>query len=66
MWINERLAPNGRWITQIDVECVKWLEEVYFNKSKYYLDLEIEFYEKRIKEIEEKLGVEPKNFYIMI
>ena len=66
MWINERLAPNGHWITQIDVECAKWLEEVYFNKSKYYLDLEIEFYEKRIKEIEEKLGVEPKKFYIMI
>lgn len=62
MWINERLAPNGYWITQIDVECVKWLDEVYFNKSKYYLDLEIGFYEKRIKEIEEKLGVESKKF----
>lgn len=61
-WIYKRLSQNGRWITMINVECVKWLEEVYFNKSKYYLDLEIEFYEKRIKEIEEKLGVEPKKF----
>lgn len=59
-WIWERTAQNGQLIININVECVLWLEEVYYNNSKYYLDLEIDFFEKRVKDLEEQLNVEPK------
>ncbi len=59
-WILERTAQNGQFIININVECALWLEEVYYNDSKFYLDLEIEFFERRVKALEEQLKVEPK------
>ena len=44
----------------INEECIEWLEEVYFNKSKYYLELEIDFYKKQIKQLEQELNISPK------
>lgn len=44
----------------INEECVEWLEDVYFNKSKYYLELEIDFYKKQIKKLEQELNISSK------
>lgn len=59
-WFRTRYAQNGQTHLMLDDECKRWLEEVYFNKSKYYLDLEIDFFEKRIRELEEELKIPHK------
>lgn len=59
-WVLEKTAQNGQFIININVECALWLEEVYYNKSRYYLDLEIEFFEKRVKNLEEQLNIQHK------
>ena len=58
-WVLERTAQNGQFIMTINVECALWLEEVYYNNSRYYLDLEIEFFEKRVKNLEKQLNIQP-------
>ena len=45
-WIYLRVAGNGDVIEYLKLEFVYWLKEVYFNKEKFYLDLEIEFFDK--------------------
>lgn len=56
-WFKIRHAQNGEDHLMIAVECKMWMDEVYFNKSKYYLDLEIDFFEKRIEFLETELGI---------
>ena len=48
-WIDEHLANNGKLVTYLKLEFVEWIEDVYFNKEKLYLDAEIEFFKKQIK-----------------
>ena len=38
VWIQKRIASNGEKVEYIKLECIEWLNEVYFNKDKYYLD----------------------------
>lgn len=50
-WIVIRNAPNGETTIYLCTEFIKWIEEVYL-KDGYYLDLEINFYESLLKELE--------------
>ena len=59
-WIKYEYAKNGQVNLIINAECKRWLDEVYFNKSKFYLDLEIDFFERRIKELEMQLKLPHK------
>ena len=45
-WVYLHVAGNGDVIEYLKLEFVYWLKEVYFNKEKFYLDLEIEFFDK--------------------
>ena len=59
-WVRKKFAQNGQVITLLATEFVLWLEKVYFNKSKYYLDLEIDFFEFRIRDLEKELNITPR------
>ena len=61
-WVYLRVAGNGDVIEYLKLEFVYWLKEVYFNKEKFYLDLEIEFFEKQIKRLESELNISPYQF----
>lgn len=61
-WIYLRVAGNGDVIEYLKLEFVYWLKEVYFNKEKFYLDLEIEFFEKQIKRLESELNISSYQF----
>lgn len=50
-WIYVRNASNGETTIYYDRQFIKWIKEVYLIRNKYYLDLEIDFYERLIKEI---------------
>lgn len=54
-WIIEYIAPNGERVTYFKLEFVEWLKEVYFNRKKYYLDAEIDFFEKQVARLENEL-----------
>lgn len=54
-WITTKCSANGERIIYLKLEFVKWIEEVYLKKNKYYLDLEIAFFNKQIKRLEEEL-----------
>ena len=54
-WINTKCSAIGERITYLKLEFVKWIEEVYLKKNKYYLDLEISFFNKQIKRLEDEL-----------
>ena len=43
-WIIKYLASNGEWVTYLKLELVEWLKNVYFNREKFYLDAEIDFF----------------------
>ena len=62
-WI-KRIKENNKEKVYIKQEYVEWLKEVYFNKEKHYLTLEIEFYKKRIFALEQELGIisQPKKY----
>ena len=40
----------------------EWKERMHINKEKFYLDLEIEFFEKQIKRLESELNISPYQF----
>lgn len=61
-WIQERITPNGCKVVYIKIEFIEWLKEVYFNKDKYYLDAEIEFFEKQVLRLEHELNIEHYEF----
>lgn len=50
-WIYIRNAQNGQTTVYYDIQFINWIKEVYLIHDKYYLDLEISFYEKLIHEI---------------
>ena len=47
-WTYLRHPLNDQICLYLNLEFVEYLEDVYFNKSVYYLDLEIAFFEKQI------------------
>jgi len=59
-WIVRRISTNGEKFCYLKLEFVKWIEEVYFNKSEYYLDAEIKFFEKQVKRLEKELKILPR------
>lgn len=61
-WIDERIAHNGQIVIYIKLEFIEWLKEVYFNKEKYYLDAEIEFFEKQVYRLENEFNIEHYEF----
>lgn len=61
-WVSFRVANNGEEIEYLKLEFFNWLKEVYFNHEKYYLDLEIEFFEKQIRRLEKELNISPHEF----
>jgi len=56
-WIYVREPNNNQRTEYCSLEFVEWLKEVYLVKDKYYLDLEIAFYEKLIKRLEDALNI---------
>ena len=58
IWTCSKYFKGKREII-INEECIEWLQEVYFNKSKHYLELEIDFYKKQIKKLEQELKIPP-------
>lgn len=61
-WIHKRIASNGERVEYIKLECVEWLSEVYFNSSKFYLDADIEFFQKQILRLENELEIPSYKF----
>lgn len=61
-WVITRRANNGEKVVYLKLEFVNWLKEVYFNKEKYYLDLDIDFFERQILRLEEELNISHFNF----
>ena len=56
-WIYVREPNNNQRTEYCSLEFVEWIKEVYLRKDKYYLDLEISFYEKVIRKLEEALNI---------
>lgn len=54
-WRSERLKSKKYFILD---EGYVWLLQVYFNKEKSLIDADVEFFEDRIKQYEELLGLE--------
>ncbi len=61
-WIINRVAQNGQQVVYIKQEFVLWLEKVYFNKEKFYLDLEIDFFMEQIIRLENELNISHYEF----
>ena len=60
-WIIRKLAQNGECVVYVRVEYVEWLKEVYFS-NKYYLDAEIEFFQKQVLRLEQELNISHYDF----
>ena len=60
-WIIRKLAQNGERVVYVRVEYVEWLKEVYFS-DKYYLDAEIEFFQKQVLRLEQELNISHYDF----
>ncbi len=68
--IMQKKHPSCRWkFTQkkynkyyILIEGYYWLTHVYFQREKSQIDADIIFFEKRIKQYEELLHIQPKKF----
>ena len=56
-WIYIREPNNNQRTEYLSLEFVEWLKEVYLVNDKYYLDLEIAFYEKLVKRYEDTLNI---------
>lgn len=69
--VMQRKHPSCRWKSQIIkskryyilIEGYYWLLYVYFQKGKSFIDADIDFFEKRIKQYEELLDVKAKNIF---
>lgn len=66
-WFFVRKALNGEETTYFNRQFVRWIKEVYLNKSNDYLTLEIQFFEKEIKLIceEQNIIYEPMKYIDM-
>lgn len=60
-WMYVRNASNNQKTTYISNEGIEWLKQVYFNRNKFYLDLDILFFENLVKILEEKNNLPHKN-----
>lgn len=60
-WRSEKVKSNNYYILY---EGYLWLLHVYFQAGKTLIDADIEFFELRIKQYEELLKVEHKNYWI--
>ena len=60
-WIIRKLAQNGERVVYVRLEYVEWLKEVYFS-NKYYLDAEIEFFQKQVLRLEQELNISHYDF----
>ena len=60
-WIIRKLAQNGERVVYVRVEYVEWLKEVYYS-NKYYLDAEIEFFQKQVLRLEQELNISHYDF----
>ena len=56
-WIFVRNALNGQTTIYYHQQFIRWIKEVYLVYDKYYLDLEIAFFEKLITELVNELNV---------
>lgn len=61
-WYDRLLMRDGDIISAYAMEFVDWLEEVHYATGGTYLEREIKFYEKRIKQLEEELNIAPSQF----
>lgn len=61
-WVQTRIAINDEKVVYLKLEFINWLEEVYLNKEKYYLDAEIDFFKKQIIRLENELNIPHKEF----
>lgn len=61
-WIHERIESNGERVVYLKVEFINWLEDVYFNKDKYYLDADIDFFRRQVVRLESELSIPHKEF----
>ena len=59
-WIFVRHPLNGETIVYYHQQFIKWIKEVYLVCDKYYLDLEILFFENLISEIVNEFNLEYK------
>lgn len=61
-----RHPRNDQICLYLNLEFVKYLEEVYFNRNGYYLDLEIAFFEKHfyIGNLKKKIPLSKLSEYI--
>lgn len=61
-WIYKKIALNGEKVEYLKLEFVEWLDDVYFNKDKYYLDAEIDFFRKQVVRLENDLNFPHNKF----
>ncbi len=61
-WVNEKLANNGEEVVYLKLEFIEWLKDVYYNRKVFYLDAEINFFEKQIVRLENELNLPHKEF----
>ena len=59
-WIIVLKSQNGNKKTYLKLECVAWLEEVHFNPFGFWLDREINFFQKQIFRLENELNITPR------
>ncbi len=59
-WIYVRNASNGQTSIYYHKQFIRWIKEVYLVHDRYYLDLEIEFFEKLIIELVNEFHLEYK------
>lgn len=56
-WFFVRKALNGEERTYFHIQFIKWLKDVYLNKSADYLSLEILFFENEIEQLCNELNI---------
>lgn len=56
-WLYKYKSPYNKITYHLRAEYYCWLEEVYFNRSGFYLDREIQFYKKQIIRLETELNI---------
>ena len=54
-WRSEKIKSNNYFVL---IEGFAWLQQVYFQKEKSLIDADVDFFEDRIKQYEELLGLE--------
>lgn len=64
-WLWIKCDKNSKSKMYIKQECIDWLKDVYFNKEIHYLTSEINFYKKKIFDLENELEIDhQRNKYV--